>query len=169
MWCWWCCHPFDSTPLNLPYRYDDMRSKFYTCGYFCSWSCMKKYAIDKYGITKGGIISGNIIMMRKKMYNKIGSVRLAPNRERLAVFGGDLSIEEFRSDNLVDTEIPNPIQTDDFEDRVVPVTSSNVVKMEEIKSADGKNETLRLKREKPLKRNQNNLESALGLIIKTKP
>jgi len=108
-------------------------------------------------------------MMRKKMYNKIGSVRLAPNRERLAVFGGDLSIEEFRSDNLVDTEIPNPIQTDDFEDRVVPVTSSNVVKMEEIKSADGKNETLRLKREKPLKRNQNNLESALGLIIKTKP
>ena len=41
-------------------------------------------------------------------------------------------------------------------------------KLEDIKSATGKNETLRLKREKPLKRNENNLESVLGLVIKTK-
>ena len=44
-----------------------------------------------------------------------------------------------------------------------------IKKMDEIKSASGKNETLKLKRDKPLKRNQNNLESALGLIIKPKP
>ena len=18
MWCWWCCHPFEGTPLNMP-------------------------------------------------------------------------------------------------------------------------------------------------------
>ena len=41
-------------------------------------------------------------------------------------------------------------------------------KLSDITSASGKNETLRLKRENPLKRNQNNLETALGLIIKNK-
>jgi hypothetical protein len=40
--------------------------------------------------------------------------------------------------------------------------------MNDIKIATGKNETLRLKREKPLKRNENNLESVLGLVIKPK-
>jgi hypothetical protein len=54
------------------------------------------------------------------------------------------------------------------EDRLIPIIS-NTKKMDEIKSASGKNETLKLKRDKPLKRNQNNLESALGLIIKPKP
>ena len=59
MWCWWCCHPFEGDTLELPYKYDEKRNKFYTCGGFCSWSCMKRYAIDKYGITRGGIICSN--------------------------------------------------------------------------------------------------------------
>ena len=45
---------------------------------------------------------------------------------------------------------------------------SNTKRLGDIKSATGKNETLRLKRDKPLKRNENNLESVLGLVIKTK-
>ena len=45
---------------------------------------------------------------------------------------------------------------------------NNQQKLKDIKSSTGKNETLRLKREKPLKRNENNLESVLGLVIKTK-
>ena len=40
--------------------------------------------------------------------------------------------------------------------------------MYEIKGAVGVNEPLRLKRAKPLKRDQNNLESVLGLVIKPK-
>lgn len=168
MWCWWCCHPFESETLKLPYKYDDKRSKFYTCGGFCSWSCMKRYAIDKYGITRGGIICSNIIIMRKKLYNKLGSITIAPLRERLNVFGGDLTIEEFRNNSVVDKEKPKEIDMKPHEDRLIPIIS-NTKKMNEIKSASGKNETLKLKRDKPLKRNQNNLESALGLIIKPKP
>ena len=52
-------------------------------------------------------------------------------------------------------------------DVIVPIVS-NTKKMYEIKSASGTNEQLRLKREKPLKRDQNNLESVLGLVIKPK-
>lgn len=129
---------------------------------------MKRYAIDKYGITRGGIICSNIIIMRKKLYNKLGSITIAPLREQLAVFGGDLTIEEFRNNSVVDREIPREIDTKPVENRVIPIIS-NTKKMDEIKSATGKNETLKLKREKPLKRNENNLEAALGLIIKPKP
>ena len=66
MWCWWCCHDFDTTPLSMPVRHDERRNTFHTSGNFCSWSCMKSFAIDKHGLTKGGLICGNIVMMRKK-------------------------------------------------------------------------------------------------------
>jgi hypothetical protein len=128
---------------------------------------MKRYAIDKYGITRGGIICSNIIIMRKKLYNKLGSITMAPLREQLDVFGGDLTIEQFRSNSIIDKEKPMEIDSKPLEDRVIPIVS-NHVKMNEIRNASGENETLKLKREKPLKRNQNSLENALGLIIKSK-
>ena len=66
MWCWWCCHPFEGTPLNIPVKYDDRRKKFNTAGNFCSWSCMKSYALDKYGCGKGSLICSNMVMMRRR-------------------------------------------------------------------------------------------------------
>jgi hypothetical protein len=150
----------------MPYKHDEKRDTFRTSGTFCSWSCMKTYALDTYGINRGSIICGNMIMMRKKLFGKLGSIRPAPKRFRLTQFGGDLTIEQFRENLLVDDETPNDILTESVPNIVVP-TVSNTNKMYEIKSASGKNEPLRLKREKPLKRDQNNLESVLGLVIKT--
>ena len=165
MWCWWCCHEFKGTPLSMPHKHDEKRDTFMTSGTFCSWSCMKTYALDTYGINRGSIICGNMIMMRKKLFGKLGSIKPAPKRFRLVEFGGDLTIEQFRENLLVDDEPPEETNTEPVPNIVVPVVS-NTAKMYEIKSATGKNEPLRLKREKPLKRDQNNLESVLGLIIK---
>ena len=165
MWCWWCCHAFKGTPLSMPYKHDEKRNTFRTSGTFCSWSCMKTYALDTYGINRGSIVCGNMIMMRKKLFGKLGSIKPAPKRLRLVEFGGDLTIEQFRENLLVDDEPPKDIETESVPNIVVPIVS-NTAKMYEIKSATGKNEPLRLKREKPLKRDQNNLESVLGLIIK---
>ena len=166
-WCWWCSHPHENKTLQMPYRYDERRRKFYTCGQFCSWSCMKSYAISKYGITRGSIICGNIIMMRKNMYNKIGHIKFAPRRERLKVFGGDLDIEDFRSDTLIDVEIPKEVETTPHTDRLIaPVI--NHKKLLEIQGSKGGNETLKLKREKPLQRHQSSLQTALGIVIKPK-
>lgn len=165
MWCWWCCHEFNGTPLNMPYKHDEKRNTFITSGTFCSWSCMKTYALDTYGINRGSIICGNMIMMRKKLFGKLGSIKPAPKRLRLVEFGGDLTIEQFRENLLVDDGPPEEAHTEPVPNIVVPVVS-NTSKMYEIKSASSKNEPLRLKREKPLKRDQNNLESVLGLIIK---
>jgi hypothetical protein len=149
----------------MPYKHDEKRNTFRTSGTFCSWSCMKTYALDTYGINRGSIVCGNMIMMRKKLFGKLGSIKPAPKRLRLVEFGGDLTIEQFRENLLVDDEPPKDIETESVPNIVVPIVS-NTAKMYEIKSATGKNEPLRLKREKPLKRDQNNLESVLGLIIK---
>ena len=168
MWCWWCCHTLEGTPLNMPYKHDERRNKFYTSGNFCSWSCMKTYVIDKYGCNRGGLICGNMVMMRRKLFNKIGTIKKAPPKQKLIQFGGDMTIDQFRENNVVDKEEPNEIKTEPVREIIIPI-SDNTKKMKDIKSSTGKNETLRLKRDKPLKRNENNLESVLGLVIKTKP
>lgn len=167
MWCWWCCHDFDTTPLSMPVRHDERRNTFHTSGNFCSWSCMKSFAIDKHGLTKGGLICGNIVMMRKKMFNQIGPVKPAPNRFRLKVFGGDMTIEEFRENQTMDKEKPEVVETQKHEENVIPFVS-NTKRLDEIKNATTGNNALKLKRTKPLKRSHNNLESALGLVITPK-
>ena len=164
MWCWWCCHTFEGEPLKMPKKYDELRKKFHTQGFFCSWSCVKAYAIDKHGVNFGGRICGNIICMRKQMYGLIGPVKIAPNRYELNVFGGNMTIEEFRKDALIDVGKRNPINDDSVREVCVPFVS-NTLKVEEIKSSDS---DLKLKREKPLQRTHNSLESALGLRIKPK-
>lgn len=161
MWCWWCCHPFESEALQLPYGYDDRRKRFSTLGNFCSWSCMKSYALDTYGLTKGSIICGNISLMRKRMYNKLSSVKKAPNRYALDVFGGTMTIEEFRKNVDVDGVPTTKIEVEPVRENTVPFIS-NAKKMNEIKNMD---DGLVLKREKPLQRNQNSLEAALGIVI----
>ena len=166
--CWWCCHPFEGEELKLPYHYDYLRNKYVTEGRFCSWSCMKTYAIDKYGLNKGGIICGNIITMRKKMYNIIGSVRMEPKRYMLEMFGGPMTIEKFRENAVVDKGLSKPLETTEKVERVIPIISNTNNKMSEIRNASGSNDTLKLKRNKPLKRDQNDLGAALGLIVKPK-
>ena len=129
---------------------------------------MKSFALDKYGVNRGGIVCGNIVMMRRRMYNQSGHVKPAPCRFRLNVFGGDMTIEEFRRNQTVDTHEKVDVKSKPYKDNVIPFVS-NTKKMDEIKNASSNNNALKLKRNKPLKRNHNNLESALGLIITPKP
>lgn len=168
MWCWWCCHDFENPPLKLPFKYDDRRNIFKTMGKFCSWSCMKSFALEKFGLTRGGIICGNIVLMRKKMYNEVGSIEPAPSRFRLKEFGGDLDIHMFRKNQTIDMNVQiNEVETEPYTNNVIPLVS-NTKKLDEIKNSSITNNALKLKRNKPLKRVHNNLESALGLIITPK-
>jgi len=128
---------------------------------------MKSYAIDKYGLSRGGLICGNIVMMRKKMFNQIGSVKPAPDRFRLKEFGGDMTIEDFRKNQTLDEGKAKEVDNKPYEKNIVPFVS-NTKRMNEIKNASSDNNALKLKRSKPLKRSHNNLESALGLVITPK-
>lgn len=168
-WCWWCCHPCESDPLQLPYKYDYRTDKFSTCGKFCSWSCMKTFTLDTYGITRGGQMMCNIIIMRKKVYNTVERIQAAPNRFSLVQFGGTLTIEEFRKGRTVDTWTavkPIEVSNNDTIEFVKRVPIVNNTKLDDISYSRGVNEPLRLKRPKPLKRDENNLEKTLGITRK---
>lgn len=170
MWCWWCCHPFDGLALHLPYKYDDMRKRFETMGNFCSWGCMKTFNLDT-NKTRAGIIGGNIVLLHKAMCGHVKSIRCAPNRFALKEFGGTLSIEEFRDSNVsIIVNMPNELY------KIQDVIIRNEIKFSSVKEQDNKfqeisrststNDTLKLKRQKPLKREENNLEKSMGITRK---
>lgn len=168
-WCWWCCHSCDGVPLQLPYKYDYRTDKFSTCGQFCSWSCMKTFTLDKYGVTRGGQMMCNIIIMRKKLYNTVERIHASPNRFSLKEFGGTLTIEEFRKGGTVDTGVATgsvEFSTSHDIEFIKRVPIANNTKLDDISYSRGVNEPLRLKRPKPLKRDENNLEKTLGITRK---
>lgn len=149
--CWWCCHPFEWDSLHFPYALKN--DTFYTTGHFCSWGCMKAYAIDKNKLGECEYIT----LMRKKVEGKITPVRRAPSRYCLELFGGTVNIESFRSGTpRVFVKIPGEFYQHHEtikEDR--PISSSS-------SSTPG----LKLKREKPLERAKGKLETSLGIIRK---
>lgn len=124
--CFWCCHPFDNVPLGLPIRFSAVKNKYETYGIFCSFSCMISYVgqppkFINYNIKHTGGTEDAIKILIRSMYIKLtGSKMLtdviqfsyptitpldtlgniicpAPPREMLRMFGGELSISEFRS------------------------------------------------------------------------
>ena len=149
IWCWWCCHPFESESIGFPYNHDDRRDTFHTTGTFCSFECVKAYNLDRDSATKG-INAMWILLMKKRILGKTTPINTAPKRQALKQFGGPLSIEEFRSGRSdIRIRLPNEIrQPPEITVRPVePVSSGELV----------------LKRPKPLKREQSLLEKSLGI------
>lgn len=178
-WCWWCCHPFDGDVHHMPYHYDEKRKKFKTTGIFCSFSCIKAYALDKYGITKGGLLCSNLSLYKKHLTGKLEVTKCAPNRFALDVFGGTMTIDEFRKssgDKAPIVHMPNEIHilqdvVERHRDVGRPDGPSHGLlqdKLKEITQSTTKNEPLKLRRTKPLKRDQNNLETSMGIIVSKK-
>ena len=97
IWCWWCCHPFEGTPRFLPTKYDQRRDRFKVTGNFCSWSCAKRFIIED---TQKFLLPKTIQMFSllvRKINGYFYNIKAAPPRQMLKVFGGPLTIEEFRN------------------------------------------------------------------------
>ncbi len=150
--CWWCCHPFDWEPLHFPYAF--VSNVFHTTGYFCSWGCMKAYAIDRAKYNNCELIT----LMRKRMEGKVTHTKSAPMRQALQMFGGPLTIEEFRSGvpGVTCVKVPG-----EFLEHTVVLSSAGP-------SCTSSSEFVKLKREKPLERSKSKLETSLGIIRKKK-
>ena len=148
----------------MPCRYDPKRKHFYTYGKYCSWSCIKAHALERFGASRGSVVCGNIIVMRKQMYGVVESVQRAPDRYKLQMFGGDMSIDEFRNQaSSRDTGTAQTVNTDAVRSVAIdPVatcaptqsltSSTNAVdsgkKIEEIRTTEKQNAPLKLKRTK---------------------
>lgn len=97
VWCWTCCHPFETIPVAIPHIYDSKRNIFFCYGNFCSFSCAKRYVLESSGNTQSCTL---LALLRSKIIGGLGTtnigIKAAPPRASLKVFGGKLSIESFR-------------------------------------------------------------------------
>lgn len=92
--CWWCCHNFNTVPLGFPYEYNNKSKKFKVKGAFCSFGCMLSYKDDRKLHQKNYLIN---YLYTKLTGDSLNNVKPAPPRYTLRMFGGDLSIDEFRN------------------------------------------------------------------------
>jgi len=98
--CFWCCHSIDNNIYGMPYNYDTINDTFYIIGSFCSLQCANAYNFSiNSGSDKVWEINSWIQMIGKRCgINNI--IRPAPSRYLLKMFGGNLSIDEFREAHL---------------------------------------------------------------------
>ena len=107
VWCWHCCHPFTDVPIPCPILYNEITEIFTVKGIFCSWPCVCAYSIDNYKSLT------NVFMLRKKCENfDISMLKVAPSKVTLSVFGGYMSIEEYRSSTKDGSDHKFTISTD---------------------------------------------------------
>jgi hypothetical protein len=161
----------------LPVKYDEKRRFFTTRGNFCSWQCAKAYGINM-NTARAGEMQMFLSLMRMQTFGKYVPLWPAPKREALAIFGGTLSIEEFRSYGGKVEPIPvyfpddrQLVQTVGFYakgevERNSKMPSNSRGKMSAIETSTSSNETLKLKRTKPLERSKSKLENVLGITRK---
>ena len=169
--CWWCCHKFDNTPCSLPYKCK--KDKFYVKGVFCSFNCAASYnfslndddVFERYSLLN--------LMYKKLYYRKFIKISLAPPRESLKMFGGYLSIEEFRENCLNNDKLFNIIDPPLIS--IIPKIEESVNHNKEFGNTLRLNvnenilqktqDTLKLKRKKPVFNPNNSLQSFMDLKI----
>lgn len=172
--CWWCCHQIETTILPLPIEYNPGKDTFVTMGQFCSWSCSKAFTLDRFrSIHKMSDICSLITLFRKKTEGKLTPVKPAPNRYILNMFGGPMSIEEFRKEchmptveyQFPDTRHAIPIVVKKIQEAPEAKKGDLERRLDNIHRSSHKNEPLKLRRTKPLKRNiqANSLEQSLDI------
>jgi hypothetical protein len=94
--CWWCVHKFDNPPFGLPIKFEN--NKYEIQGCFCSLNCAKAYNIKENNYRTSEINSLIEDFRRELFGEKSGSVQVAPPRQTLNIFGGYLTIEDFRKE-----------------------------------------------------------------------
>lgn len=100
IYCWWCCHPFSGTPCSLPCEFKS--GTFIVSGIFCSPECAAAYNFDD---TNSGFDLWERYSLLNFLYRKVYNdrnikIKSAPPRQTLKIFGGNLTIKEYRSQNI---------------------------------------------------------------------
>jgi hypothetical protein len=93
--------------LSLPISYDRKDDVFICQGSFCGWECIKAY--NFYENTSGKEFRTSLIsMMYQKTTTSVKKIAIAPPRQCLKIYGGKMTIEEFRKNNDTSyTFLPN--------------------------------------------------------------
>ena len=98
--CFWCCHTIDSVVYSMPYNYDTINDSYFVFGSFCSLQCVNAYNFSVHGSSDKVWEINSWIQMLGKRYGFTNTIRPAPSKYLLKMFGGNLTIEEFREVHL---------------------------------------------------------------------
>lgn len=93
--CFWCTHKFEGMPCVLPISHE--ASKFKVIGCFCSPECASAYNFKNF---PNNCWENNSLLnlLYKITYKNVNvKIKPAPNRELLNIFGGRMTINQFRS------------------------------------------------------------------------
>lgn len=95
--CWNCFHSIDKEIKSIPLKYED--NVFYIYGSFCTLGCCLRYIIENFHGSELWAKYELFNFYCKKIYNQNIEISIPPNKFSLEKFGGNLTIEEYRSNN----------------------------------------------------------------------
>jgi len=170
--CFWCCHTFTNRPVVRPVR--DTGEYLIVEGNFC---CPECNLADLFESRRDFHTLWEQVALLYRVYGEScqGKIYPAPPKTILKLFGGKLSIEEYRAllrshKVRVDVHLPPMVsilatmdtKPIDFYDSGLTKAVSETVK-ERLQKAE---EVLRLRRTKPLKAWESTLDACLNLKIR---
>lgn len=166
--CYWCCHAFNNPPYGIPVKYHNGR--FHVVGCFCSLECAAAHNFSAVG---GSVDEAwerySLLNMFARRLGRAERVQAAPSKLTLQMFGGHMSIDEFRefhkNERIVQINFPPLMMlTQQIEEvnecdvvkdiRYIPLDSARVSKYKE---------RMTLRRSKPVNTHGNTLDKTMNI------
>jgi hypothetical protein len=170
--CFWCCHTFETPPIVLPLR--DQGEYLQVMGNYCSPECAMAYLFD---MRQDSHTRWEQLSLLNRLYADTvgGRIRPAPSRPVLKMFGGPMTIEEYRGfvrkgKMRVDVHVPPLVSLlSTMDTKPIDFYDTSLTKnvMETVKERLAKaEEVLKLKRTKPLKAWESTLDACINLRVR---
>ena len=173
IYCMWCCHPFDGIPVSIPQKYNN--NKFYVYGNFCSFNCAASHIFSKnddYMWKQYNLLN---TLQKKISNNNWKKIKLAPPKEVLKIFGGYMTIDEYREELLTGNtefkviEPPLISLVPKIEETYFKSQNNNLNKKKYVPIdndlIDKAKISMKLKREKPINNSKSTLHNFMDLKI----
>ena len=174
VYCWWCCHPFNWAPSALPHKYEN--GTFHVSGIFCSPECAAAYNFDNNENEEIWEKYALLNFLYRTVYNEKNlEIKLAAPRQCLKIFGGNLSIKEFRMYNsnyqkhfqIIMPPMVSIIPQQEFtflDKGYSSVNKKKIIAIDKNK-IQNQDQGLRLKRNTPFIESKNTLEKCMNLTL----
>ena len=164
--CFWDCGEIEGQPFGLPIKYVD--GVYYLIGCFSTPECAAAYNFNDSSISNPWYNYSLLNMMCRKMFNNPKlKIKVAPERQCLQKFGGNLTLKEFREicmDYGKDYKIVFPPVIS-----VIPLQEEvNIRKQEQSRTKNvpvinTEEKVFKLARKKPLKNFEFTLDNCMNL------
>ena len=128
--CQWCLHAFGNPPVGIPFK-KNSEGGFDAFGIFCSLECASAFNFDRLHASHTAFarhtMCCEIATMQAQQTVRPVHIRPAPQRELLQLFGGPLSISEFRDKDAAYTIVyPLPISAKHQHSESLAFTSTDI-------------------------------------------